>query len=268
MLRIRLLSWNLHGPPLAPRRAERFERVATEILSASAAPELVLLQEVWLRRDAERLRRRLAPTYDTLDGAPRTWPLRAGGLLAFLHRQAAWRPAPAPPRFVPFAVAAPLWRVWEGDALGLKGVQTIELQHAASAQALVVLNTHLQAQYGPIRHEPPRRAQLRQLSELAAAIDSSLPVLAAGDLNTGVDEPLYGDLLSPHWTDLTVEARAQHIGTQFESGPEPLWIDYVLARRDGCWSASGDVTLIRNVARDEPFSDHHALCADVALIRR
>jgi endonuclease/exonuclease/phosphatase family metal-dependent hydrolase len=269
MVRIRLTSWNLHGPPLAPRRAARFERAAAEILAEPDPVDLVLLQEVWFARDAERLRRRFAGVYDPLDGAPRAWPLRAGGLLAFLRRDGAWRIAPAPARFERFASGAPAWRVWEGDTLAGKGVQIVELRHVASEQTLIVLNTHLQAQYGPIRHEPARRAQLQQLGALAERLDPSLPVLAAGDFNTGPEEPLYDELLARHWHDLTIDARTEGhpAATQFECGPEPLWIDYVLARRNADWSATASLELIRNVARDEPFSDHHGLRADIVITR-
>ena len=58
-LRLRLVSWNVHGVPGAPRIEERLESIAKVLASRRA--DLVLLQEVWRARDADRLHELLAP---------------------------------------------------------------------------------------------------------------------------------------------------------------------------------------------------------------
>jgi endonuclease/exonuclease/phosphatase family metal-dependent hydrolase len=265
MLTLDLISWNTHGPPFAPRRAARLAALAAEI--ERRAPEVVLLQEIWFARDAAALCARLAGNYDAVDGAPRAWSMRSGGLLAFVRHTGSWAADSGAARFERYAAGAGRWRIWEGDGLGGKGVQVLPLVHRARGARLMTLHTHLQAQYDTIRHEGPRAAQLQQLAALAATLDAELPVIGAGDLNTGPDEWLYGDLLAPTWHDLTAPVRAANAGarTQFDCGAEPLWIDYVLARRSPRWTVDATVEVIENRARDDPFSDHHGLHARITF---
>ena len=265
VLSLDLLSWNVHGPPFAPRRSARLAAVAGEI--EQRAPELVLLQEIWFPGDAAWLATRLARHYDVIDGAPRRWPLRTGGLLALLRRNGSWAIDGRGVRFEHYRASAGRWRVWEGDGAAGKGVQVLELSHRVSAQPLVVLHTHVQAQYDTLRHETARARQLGQLAALAGALDPVLPVLAAGDLNTGPDERVYGEHIAPTWHDLTAATRAGRADaqTQFECGAEPLWIDYVLARRSPSWRVDVVLELVENSARDTPFSDHNGLHAHVGL---
>jgi endonuclease/exonuclease/phosphatase family metal-dependent hydrolase len=264
-MRLELISWNVHGPPLSRRRPQRLAAVAEVI--REAAPDLVLLQEVWFPSDAERVVQCL-PGYEPIAHGLRAGLLRRGGLLALLHRDRGWSYDSSRSGFESFRASAPLWRVWEGDALGRKGIHRIELVEDASGHRLVVLNTHLQAQYGTIRHEPPRRAQLEHLARTARAIDADLPVLAAGDFNTGPAEPVFDEVLRPHWHDLTESRRARpDAATHMDCGAEPPWIDYVLARRSDSWAVSADLDLIENTAPDEPWSDHHGLRATVCLVR-
>jgi endonuclease/exonuclease/phosphatase family metal-dependent hydrolase len=257
-MRLDLLSWNVHGPPLAPRRATRLNAVGLEI--ERRAPEIALLQEVWFGGDAAALARQLAPRYDVVDGAPRVRPVRAGGLLAFVRRDSEWRVADRGVRFERYRTQAARWRVWEGDGLAAKGIQIIPLVHRAAGRSIVMAHTHLQAQYEPIRHARPRGAQLTQLARLAATLGAATPVLAAGDLNTGPDDALYRDLIAPIWIDLTAPTRTARpaASTHFECASAP-WIDYVLAHRSPHWSATGLLELIENRSRDDPFSDHHGL---------
>jgi endonuclease/exonuclease/phosphatase family metal-dependent hydrolase len=264
-MHIDLLSWNVHGPPFAPRRAQRLAAVAAEI--ERRRPEIALLQEVWFPRDAAALCARLAGGYEAVDGAPRTRPMRSGGLLAFVRRDGGWRTDTDGVRFERYAASASPWRLWEADGISGKGVQVVSLAQQGRGQRLVILHTHVQAQYDTIRHERPRAAQLRQLGAIAAALEAPLPVLAAGDFNTGAEEQLYAELIAPTWLDLTAPARGArgNAATQFECGAEPLWIDYVLARRGPHWNVSAELALIENSARDDPFSDHHGLHARIAL---
>jgi endonuclease/exonuclease/phosphatase family metal-dependent hydrolase len=261
-----LLSWNVHGPPFAPRRAQRLAAVAAEL--ERRAPEVALLQEVWFAADAAALGRRLAGRYRMVDGAPRSGPMRVGGLLAFVRGDAAWRPV-GDARFERYAACAARWRVWEGDGLIGKGIQVMSLVADDGGHGLTILHTHVQAQYNAVAHRRPRAGQLAQLAALAAGLDPATPVLAAGDLNTGPEESLYRDLLAPTWLDLTTATRAARPAaqTQFECGAEPLWIDYVLARRSPSWTVEADLELVENTARDEPFSDHNGLHARLRLRR-
>lgn len=266
-LAIDLVSWNVHGPPFAARRRARLAAVAGEV--EARAPDVALLQEVWFRGDAAWLGARLGGAYALGDGAPRRWPLRAGGLLALVRRDGAWAAEPGLPRFERYGVAAGRWRIWEGDGLAGKGVQVLALRHRPSGAPLAVLHTHVQAQYDTVRHERPRAAQLRHLRDLSATIAPGAPLLAAGDLNTGPAERLYAEHVAPAWIDLTRETRAARpcAVTQFECGAEPQWIDYVLARRNPLWAVASTVDLIENRARDDPFSDHHGLHVRVGFSR-
>lgn len=262
-----LLSWNVHGPPFAPRRGARIAAVANEI--ERRAPELVLLQEVWFPGDADWLATRLSRRYTALDGTPRRRPLRVGGLFGLLRRDAPWVLDARGVAFEWYRAAASRWRLWEGDGAAGKGVQVVPLMHRDSGQPLVALHTHVQAQYDTIRHEAPRAQQLEQLAMLAATLPPNLPVLAAGDLNTGPVEAVYGQRIAPTWLDLTETTRAARPAaqTQFECGAEPLWIDYVLARRGPSWGFGAAVDLVENNGRDDPFSDHNGLHARIEMER-
>src|SRR5208283_3582479 len=140
---LKVLSWNLHGLawPLSKDPGGRMDRISAKMRELS--PEIALLQEVWFGSLVDRLTLALQPDWipiriERRSGGPR------GGLLAFVSASAGWR-ARAAAEFHAFSASAPVWKVWEGDGLGGKGILTVELERGE--QRICVVNTHLQSQY-------------------------------------------------------------------------------------------------------------------------
>ena len=260
---LRLLSWNVHGTPGTRERSQRLDRIAGEVLRRG--PDVLLLQEVWLDPDRSRLIDRLAGTYSAIDVRPQGWLGRPGGLLTGIRRQSPWRTADA--GFRPYRMAAARWRVWEGDGIGRKGLQRIEL--TAGGHRVVVFNTHLQASYPWNRHGHVRGRQLLELQSLAQGVDAGAAVFVAGDLNTRPEDPEYR-FIRAAWVDLTAELRARDgSGTCLEGdGSDAGWLDYVLARPHPGWQVTtGPAELIVNAGPDVPYSDHHGLELTLQLAR-
>lgn len=242
--------------------------IAAAAEMARHAPDLILLQEVWFRDDAALLVDQFGNTYDSIDVPPGALLGRKGGLLAFLRKSSPWSTESRVARFEGFSAAASSLIFWQGDGLGHKGVQVIDLRHRESAQRLFVLNTHLQAQYGKDTYEEIRRAQIRQLAAVAAGLDSSAPVLAAGDLNTLPEETALYTQITSTWADLTRDLRRQcgrgtAVHAARAAAADKEWIDYVLGQRSPSWEFTAQVDQIRNTGVDEPFSDHDGLDATI-----
>lgn len=262
-LQLTLVSWNVHGSPLARDVGARLARIADKILEL--APDIVVLQEVWSDRQVDLLRRRLGPRYQFLTPPEELngWVFRAGGLLTLVGRSHEVEGS----GFQAFTIEGSAWRFWEGDAYGDKGVLQVDVM-AAGGVPLSILNTHLQSEYGERRHADIRRAQLRQLRRVAEAMGPRRLVLAAGDLNTLADEPIFGEVAA-HWSDLTGPARNQcRCGTRLLSdGREEGWVDHVLSRplRSSTVEVL-EVGRVRNVAPDRPYSDHCAVLIRLRLL--
>jgi len=256
--RLRLVSWNVHGVPSAPRIAERLSAIARAI--AARKPDLVLLQEVWRHRDAAALEKRLRRDGYTVVGIPTGGiVMRTSGLLAFLRTAAGWRAEAE--HFHEFEAEASDWKLWEGDGFGDKGVQSFTL--ARDGFALQVLNTHLQADYTPGGYAEVRRSQLAELRELAEA-RLTRPLLLAGDLNTTPDEPAFEQLHG--FLDLGARLREScGCGTSVEPDAAPRWIDHLLARVPDGWRIEAEVSLLRSQRKDVPYSDHQGLDAALRL---
>jgi endonuclease/exonuclease/phosphatase family metal-dependent hydrolase len=258
-----LISWNLHGVPFVTARRERFRRVAAQVLDR--VPDVVLFQEVWLRRDAGHLTRDLLGHYLAVPAPIGRLPLRASGLLSFIRRNSPWRVRSS--HLHRFAHKAPLWKFWEGDGLGRKGVHQMHLEHDDAN--VLLLNTHLQAAYRWNSYERIRRPQLAQLTDLTTRLDRRWPVIASGDLNTRPHEHLYHELLT-HWRDLTDAWRRRSGGHTHLDGSRAGggWIDYILARRHDTWTVHAeDVRLIQSTTPDVPYSDHQGLHAQLHMRR-
>lgn len=255
-MNLRILSWNVHTPPLSPNPEIRLARVAHKI--KSLAPDLVLLQEVWFDSGAELLERELRDGYEMIPATEGgSWLTRPSGLLAFLAKGKRRRFVVSETSFVPFGAFAPRWRLWEGDGLGVKGVQRIALEHAG--QSIEILNTHLQAQYGATTYDAIREQQRATLVRLAREIPGDRPVIACGDLNSAP-----GELDLAFWQDHTDRLRAAcGCGTSLS---EPgNWIDFVLSRRSPGWTLRSQVELVANRIADDPYSDHEGLLADFVI---
>jgi endonuclease/exonuclease/phosphatase family metal-dependent hydrolase len=257
--RLRLVSWNVHGAPGAPRRSERMATIARVVLARS--PDLVLLQEVWRQRDAEVFIDALSPRGYAAIEVPETrrWPMRTAGLLSFARVAAGWRAEAV--RFHEFRAEAADWKLWQGDGIGDKGALGFTL--ARGALSLAVWNTHLQAAYRPGGYAEVRQ---RQLVELRSAVEAggAGPALVAGDLNTTPDEPAFAEAAG--FDELTRPLRERcACGTSLDGEPGARWLDYLLARTPAGWRIGAEVSLLRSFAPDAPYSDHQGLDAVVRI---
>src|SRR5439155_8182520 len=123
---------------------------------------------------------------------------------------------------------------------------------SSAGASLVVVDTHLQAQYAGRDYLAVRRAQIEQLLAFLQHDHSHDPVLIGGDFNTAAAEPLYASLLSTLGTDLTAQERQScHCGTNFDFAHRE-WIDYVFARG---WNVNATAQRITNDTADSPYSD-------------
>ena len=239
------------------------DRVSAKVRELS--PDIVMLQEVWLGSHLGRLATALQPDWTPIyvkrrAGGPR------GGLLTFLRVSAGWR-ALSPPDFHAFTVSAPVWKIWEGDGLGGKGVLTVELKNGE--QRICAINTHLQSQYSDSNYAKVREAQLIELGKVVSQFHPSLPALVAGDFNTDCRESLYSRV-EALGTDLTGEARVpENPGTTANPrGGRPEWIDYIVAANSQAWTVSAHLALIANQSADVPYSDHSGLFCTVRIAAR
>jgi endonuclease/exonuclease/phosphatase family metal-dependent hydrolase len=277
--RLSVLTWNVHGLPFDDSVPPRMNAIAREI--RSRAPDLVLLQEAWLDVEAARLGCKLAEDYQRVPDAPgvRSGMLglfghRRGGLLAFVRRASPWRLDPAVPvAFTEYSQSAPWYRLSEMDGVAGKGVQRFVIGDAG--RRVVVLNTHVQAQY-PARGNPYDEVRRSQLAELLREARRPMTehaeadaVLVAGDLNVRPEEaPLYG-ALAAELQDFTAPYRRACGGCGTfvaRDGSEAWWIDYVTARAGGA-ARVARVDRIRNEGRDQPFSDHHGVWVELIFDR-
>jgi endonuclease/exonuclease/phosphatase family metal-dependent hydrolase len=255
---LRLVSWNVHALPFDATRHRRLDNIAGEIVRR--APDLALLQEVWLEGDAARLECRLAGHYEPVAGR------RRGGLVAFVRRSSAWQ-AQGEASFEQYTAAAPWYRLHQLDGIAGKGFQGFTL--ADGVQRVAVVNTHLQAQYPASgnRYEAERLQQIRQLAAHAGKDHGADALLVAGDFNVREDEEAHYAALAAGLADLTQEyRRGCACGTFVDrAGAETWWIDYVFARRADGAPVAARVERIRNRGRDDPYSDHHGLSVELRV---
>jgi endonuclease/exonuclease/phosphatase family metal-dependent hydrolase len=226
--------------------------------------DIVLLQEVWLGSHLERLSRTLHPDWIPIcvrrrGGGPR------GGLVAFVNAAAGWR-ALSEPEFHAFAASAPVWKIWEGDGLGGKGVLTVELERGELR--IYAVNTHLQSQYSGIDYAEIRKAQLVELRDVVSELGPSHPAIVAGDFNTDSRESLYS-IVAALGTDLTAKARelSNNGTTANPREGRPEWIDYIVAANSQSYTVSANLELITNESADVPYSDHSGLFCTIRLVR-
>ncbi len=255
-----VLTWNLHGLPFARRWKERVERFAERVNRVGVPVDLLLCNEVWLGPHERVLREALSPSFVSLNLPDLRRP--AGGLVAYLHRNSAWRLVHQ--RFQPFRHSAPWWRLWEGDSIGGKGIRTLVLEYDDN-ERVAILQTHLQAQYGPRTYTRVRHHQWSQLTQRAfSALASASFVCAAGDLNTTPTENVFA-AYARYWVDLSATIR--------QTGPRSTtihhseeWIDYVLAVAPTAFRLRSYTTELID-ARDGStvISDHHGILARLEL---
>src|SRR6188474_2747508 len=182
---VHLVSWNLHGLfwPLAPHTPTRLVRVAEKVLGLD--PDVVMFQEVWLRRYAQALKAEFADRgYQSIEYHSIA-PVRTGGLLVFIKR--GWTIDRSP--FVEYSSIAPAWYVWELDGLSGKGFLAIDVK-APGGEHLTFIDTHLQSQYADpkkpdAKHnwQSIRELELAQLEQYGQA-HPGVTMILAGDFNT------------------------------------------------------------------------------------
>jgi endonuclease/exonuclease/phosphatase family metal-dependent hydrolase len=175
-------------------------------------------------------------------------------------------------KFTPFRRHGNALRFWEGDGISRKGVLATVLTNNHNMSAVVVVNTHLQAQHGGRMYAQVRRDQVAEIESIVAPLTGRRDLmLLAGDFNTTPSDVLYAALLE-RWTDLTAgfrqvcEAEGRtRCGTSFAGKKTPeKWIDYVFVRRPCLCSVTAKVELIRNKQRDDPYSDHEGIQVDIS----
>ena len=263
---VRLLSWNVHGIP-GKHVASRFERIAEVI--RDQAPDVVVLQEVWLachqRRMADALAREYEPVFQ-----PRGGPIWGpkGGLMTFVRRGGPWHPGGTAPSFQPYdAHATGITRLFEGDGVSRKGALRVALD--GDHGSLCIVATHLQSQYPEFGanhlYVPERSAQIRQLADIAAGCGKRA-TLVVGDFNTSQTETELYDRMKQLGADLTEPGRAEcdhGCGSHFtDDHTKWEWIDYIFSPTPG---VHADVARIVNEREDVPYSDHDGLLARVVF---
>lgn len=261
-MKIRLLSWNVHGlpAPITRHRALRLRRIAAQV--DVHQPDVVALQEAWAGSLA--IVAQALPAWTPFFHRTRAGGA-AGGLLLLLPKRGNWTADASTLRFRRYSHYAPRHRVWEADGLAGKGALFLGLAHRSGHGHLWLVNTHLQSRYRANPYEQVRHAQLHELTRWVHEHGTTTPMLLCGDFNT----PAEGDPLHEHIAalgdDLTRAERDRRGGgaTNFPLQAEAGWIDYVIARAAAGGGAGGDVRLIENTAADDPYSDHSGLLADV-----
>lgn len=257
-----LLSWNLHGLPFTLHWHRRCLTLAAYVRTLDPKPDLLLFSEVWLRPYWSALRQNLHPDFTPLPVINRFLIGPVGGLVAFLRRCSTWRLEEM--RFEALQQSGPWWRLWEGDGLARKGIQTLCLR--SSTRTVVVLHTHFQAQYGSRSYTEVRAAQWAQLNHCATALARFATVVCTvGDFNTKPEETIFLNQLE-HWIDLTdpLRANGKAKSTTLENSQE--WIDYILLWRP---KASAIKTTRLHLATGMPhrgnISDHYGLLAHLEI---
>lgn len=267
-LAIRVVTFNAWGVPVGSDHKEaRLARIGAAL--AALQPDVVALQELWSKDDLDLVQRDLAA--GGLRHAER-FPSRFGSGLLVASR---WQLSTA--QFQRFALGGKPHAVWHADWWGGKGAARVRVNTPYGAVLLV--DTHLHARYGSLEYLPTQLSQALELAavagepvanEWAAALRSDaksfearLPLILAGDLNSGA-----GDLPFE-----LLRARAGLQPAAPDLAPDQA-IDWVLLR-------SGTVLGLRvkKVTRaltepvdlgegvTGPLSDHPAVVVDLELRR-
>ncbi len=226
-------------------------------------PDLLLFSEVWLPWHWWTLRQTLHPGFVAVAPSGRhRWRPR-GGLVAFSRRCSSWTVQEQ--SFQPFRASGPWWRLWEGDGLAKKGIQTLILSWAT--HTVTILHSHLQAQYRNRTYDHVRAAQWRQLTRCAIARSSlATAVCAAGDFNTLPAEEIFLAHRND-WIDLTAPLRDSGIANSTTLDSVNEWIDYVLLLRSKARAVrETTVELVDSTAAGETVSDHHGLLAQLRFL--
>jgi endonuclease/exonuclease/phosphatase family metal-dependent hydrolase len=157
--------------------------------------------------------------------------------------------------FRSYTLAGIATHLHRGDYTGGKGFQTLRLRTPAGP--LVLVNTHLHAQYHTDDRDPYLGHRVGQVVELAASLRSvHEPLVAAGDFNMREDHRGYGIL-----TGLTgLEDAAVSLDRRELTSSSGTRIDFILTR--GPRPRSVGVFAERGLV-----SDHAGVAADLEIAR-
>lgn len=213
---LNLVTLNCFGVPFVQNTRARLTTIARELDSTPA--DVVCLQEVQLSRYVPLLDRGFSRypfvAFEPFFYAPK------GGLLTFSRR-------PIDKTDFTLYPERGWWHTPSlADRLLHKGILATELSHAG--QRIIVLNTHLTANYdgdwSPTnRYARLEQAQLRRLATLVNELDPESILIIAGDFNiprhswlydefvdaTGVIDPLAGDTQPTYYPVFTLSRRYQ-----------------------------------------------------------
>lgn len=200
---VAIATFNVHDLfVVSTYRRERMDAIGDDLAALARASELdvAAFQEAWIESDAMRIVDRLRASglehwhyfKNGLAGSGLLVVSRFPIVEAFFHG---------------FDEEGDLWRVWEADALGSKGVGLVRLD--VGGQMLDVYDTHAIASYGgDATHADERLAQMREIRAFVAATPPSVPLVLAGDLNTAVGQREYAELVrADRFTDLVAFTR-------------------------------------------------------------
>ncbi len=263
---LRFATLNVWALPFGVARhvPERMMAIAREIERLEL--DVVGLQEVWTNEARAQL---IAETRGA--GYVHTWhrpgDARGGSGLMFLSREPL-----GDVRFEPFWLAGLPQRIHHGDYWGGKGFATARL--TTPGGPVLVINTHLQAQYTPDPVDEYRGIRTAQGIQIAGSVARRPePVVALGDFNMREGNPDHAVLLGlSQFTDPAVALDnpqdtilaphpyrgAGHSGGEridyafcrpgTQTGARPLKIERVF---DGTFEVAGEAAT---------FSDHAGLC--------
>ncbi len=172
-----MLTWNVWGLPAVSTNLEARMAALPDAIT-SVNPNVVLLQELWAEGDGDRLTENLAHrgypyashlahTESGMTGlfAASKLPLKNVG-------------------FLPFASGRVGHSFWHLEWIASKGVGSFLVETPLGE--LAVQNTHLQAQYDTDRYAAERLSQASEI--LLMHQDRALPLVLAGDFNSGAEE--------------------------------------------------------------------------------
>jgi endonuclease/exonuclease/phosphatase family metal-dependent hydrolase len=177
-LRLRVLTWNVWGLPAVSTNLEARLAMLPEAI-AKLDPDVILLQELWIESDGDRLKQSLEQ---------RGYPYASHLAHTKYGMTGLFTASKLPLKnsdYHPFASGQIGHSFWHLEWLAAKGVGTFVIQTPLGE--LAVQNTHLQAQYDTDLYAAERLSQASEIL-LIDQQRTALPLVLGGDFNTGAEE--------------------------------------------------------------------------------
>lgn len=250
----RVLSYNVWGlPHITPARRARLDAIGAAIVKLS--PDVVMLQEVWLPEDGKAMAKALSAAGLSHHYAQEGSNSDSGSGLWFASRHPI-----LDVQFHPFTMGRPILIPWHLDWMASKGVcmATIDTPFGA----LIVANTHLQAQYFVRNYKEVILSQAYEVARFVAdqSHKTRRPVILAGDFNVEPDQLPFQ--LMAQRAKLSVAGRGFEIDAQLFRSAGDLTIEARDVRQ--LWKDAVRLRTGETVA----LSDHPAILVDYAMSRR